>query len=350
MRSRQTRSKGRGGCKVDLIKQTTHLPATIEELNTFILIGKEKLKAHQAKINAIKKVGMAKSAWKVALQDGQDMGMAVIHAEAKLGQLLKPLANPTSSRRGTRQLPEGINKKTSHRAQTIFDNPDAIEGVRCAAVITNSLPTSDKVYKLAKEKERMSRVDEEKTKRLNELSDIEIRKGDFKDVLDDVYNIDAIITDPPYPKEYIQCFSELSKYASEHLKEDGFCIAYSGQYNLPEVIARMSEHLTYVWTFCLYHVGKKQLVNGVNIMCGWKPVLVFSRGRKKMRYSAYDVLISEASEKHSHEWQQSESGVAGLIEIFTEPGQLVVDPFAGSGTFPKVAHDMGRNAIGAQDE
>jgi hypothetical protein len=244
-----------------------------------------------------------------------------------------------------------ISKGKAQRWQTIAAIPeDRFEEIITAGKEGENELTTLHVYKLAKEKERMSRVDEEKTKRIDNLSDVEIRRGDFKDVLADIYDIDAIITDPPYPKEYIKCFSELSKYASEHLKEDGFCIAYSGQYNLPEVISRMSEHLTYVWTFCLYHVGKKQLVNGVNIMCGWKPVLVFSRGRKKMRYSAYDVLISEASEKHSHEWQQSESGVAGLIEIFTEPGQLVVDPFAGSGTFPKVAHDMGRNAIGAEIE
>ena len=198
--------------------------------------------------------------------------------------------------------------------------------------------------------EKEIRMATEKNKRVNEILNVEIRKGSFVDILSDVYDIDAIITDPPYPKEYLNCFSQLSKYASEHLKEDGWCIVYSGQYHLPDVITRLSEHLTYVWTFCLYHVGKKQIVNSVNIMCGWKPVLIFSRGRKKMRYSAYDVLISEAMEKHSHEWQQSESGVAGLIEIFTEPGQLVADPFAGSGTFIKVANDMGRNAVGAEIE
>ena len=139
-------------------------------------------------------------------------------------------------------------------------------------------------------------------------------------------------------------------YASTHLKDDGFIAVYSGQYHLPEVINRLSEHLTYVWTFCLYHVGKKQLVNGVNIMCGWKPVLIFSKGKKKMRFSAYDILVSEAMEKSNHEWQQSESGVKSLIEIFSEPGQLVVDPFSGSGTFLKVAQEMGRQAIGAEIE
>jgi len=196
--------------------------------------------------------------------------------------------------------------------------------------------------------EKEQRLKDEQAKRLQEINGIEIREGDFKEVLEDVPVIDAIITDPPYPQEYIECFSDLSLFASNHLKENGFCVVYSGQYHLPEVIARLGEHLTYVWTFCLYHVGKKQLVNGVNIMCGWKPVLIFSKGRKQMRFSAYDVLVSEQMEKFGHEWQQSESGVVNLVEIFTEPGELIVDPFAGSGTFLKVANEMGRNTIGAE--
>ena len=192
------------------------------------------------------------------------------------------------------------------------------------------------------------RIKEENESRNRAISNIEIRKGDFKKVLKDLKDVDVIITDPPYPKEYLDCFSDLGRFAKEKLKEDGFLIVYSGQYHLPEVIKRLEEHLTYVWTFCLYHVGKKQLVNGVNIMCGWKPVLIFSKGKKKMRFAAYDVLVSEKREKSSHEWQQSESGVKQLVEIFSRPGELVVDPFAGSGTFLKVAKDLGRKAIGAE--
>ncbi len=197
---------------------------------------------------------------------------------------------------------------------------------------------------LAKE----DRILEESELRKKDIKDIEIRKGDFKKVLADVYNIDAIITDPPYPKEYINCFSELSLYAKEHLKDGGFCVVYSGQFHIPEVIKRLSENLTYVWTFCLYHSGKTQLVNGVNIMCGWKPIFVFSKGNKKMRFTASDIVVSEKMEKASHKWQQSESGVKNLIEIFTKPTDLIVDPFAGSGTFLKVANELKRNAIGAE--
>jgi hypothetical protein len=232
--------------------------------------------------------------------------------------------------------------------KTKEENPELYQKAKEKIKKSDEVLNAKSLYKELKKQEKEIKISEEKNKRFDDIKGIDLRHGDFKEVLKDVYDIDAIITDPPYPLEFIDCYSELSKYASEHLKDGGFCVAYSGQYNLPEVIKRMSEHLIYVWTFCLYHKGKKQLVNGVNIMCGWKPILVFSKGNKKMRFSAYDVVISEDSEKFSHEWQQSESGVSKLLEIFSEPGQLIVDPFAGGATFLKVANEMNRNCIGAE--
>jgi len=243
----------------------------------------------------------------------------------------------------------GVTKNESSRLQKIADIPDKkFEAILLEAEIETKKITNNMLVKIAKEGEKDIRKEKDAKARGKQIADIDIRRGDFKKVLSDVYDIDAIITDPPYPAEYLDCFSDLSLYASEHLKKSGWLVVYSGQYNLPEVIKRLSEHMTYVWTFCLYHVGKKQLVNGVNIMCGWKPVLVFSKGQKKMRFSVYDVIESEQREKHSHDWQQSESGVFRLVEAFSEPGHLVVDPFSGAGTFCKVAIENGRRAIGAE--
>lgn len=239
-----------------------------------------------------------------------------------------------------------LTRSESSRLQKIADIPEEkFENILQEAEIETKKITNNMLVKIGK---AASSKERQKNERGEAIADLDIRKGDFKKVLADVKDIDAIITDPPYPKEYIECFSELALYAKEHLKKDGFIAVYSGQYHLPEVIRRLSEHLTYVWTFCLYHIGQKQLVNGVNIMCGWKPVLIFSRGCKKMRFSAYDVLTSEQREKHSHEWQQSESGAKPLIEIFSKPGELIVDPFAGSGSFGVVANEMGRRFIGAE--
>ena len=119
---------------MDIATTVSKLPATIEGLNEFILIGKEKIKAHQAKIRAINAVGMAESARKAALADAQDVATAVIYAEARLGELLKGIPrNIESSGRGTIEtkpsLPPGINKRTSHQAQTIAANPEKVERI-----------------------------------------------------------------------------------------------------------------------------------------------------------------------------------------------------------------------------
>ena len=338
----------------EIILKEQYLPDTLEELHKFLIVGEARLINIRNTIKTVDEVGESKEIRDNLILEGQRTGKAVLYAEAKFGDLL---SNHTSrggsmdGRRGSKpSLPEGITHKQSHIAQKIAENLPIIEEVIKDAEQYEDIPTKFEVLRRIKNKEKDDRILEERKKRSDIITGFEIRKGDFKKVLNDLYDIDAIITDPPYPKEFIQCFSDLSLFAKEHLKEDGWLVVYSGQYNLPEVINRLSEHMTYVWTFCLYHVGKKQLVNGVNIMCGWKPVLIFSKGKKKMRFSAYDVLISEQMEKHSHEWQQSESGVMQLIEIFTEPNELVVDPFSGSGTFLKCATDAGRRGIGAEIE
>ena len=180
--------------------------------------------------------------------------------------------------------------------------------------------------------------------------DIDFRLGDFEEVFADLPDgsVDCIITDPPYPKEFIECWSKLSRFAKRVLKPNGFCIAYSGQMNLPEVMDKMRENLDYYWTFAVYHEGQTQIVNGVNLMCRWKPVLIFQNGKKKIQNTFQDYFISESREKDGHDWQQSKSGVAYLIEMFTNEGDLICEPFAGSGTTMIVAKEKNRNVIGAE--
>lgn len=341
--------------KQGIIKINRNLPPniSISDLSKFILILPEKLKSVKAEISAIKKLKLSKDVYSQKMEEARILSGVTLDAFVKMGEFIKeiPKDNPNKERiagRGHSLAEMGITQKTSDQCQQIADHKDIVERVKAEAQDNDDLPTRTEVLRQIKEKAKEVRISSEKKDRTKIVSGIEIRKGDFKKVLADVYDIDAIITDPPYPFEFIDCFSELSLFAKEHLKKDGFIAVYSGQYHLPEVIKRLSEHLTYVWTFCLSHSDKKQIVNGVNIMCGWKPVLIFSNGRKKMRYPAFDVLLSGQREKSSHEWQQSESGMYPLIDIFTKPGELVVDPFAGSGTFGKVATENGRRFIGAE--
>jgi len=333
----------------NLIKQEKYLPVKLSDLVKFILVGREKLVSVRAQMRAIDKLDLAAGVREQKKEEATILAGALLDAEARIGELIKNIPNKKATAgEGRCSLPKGITHKQSSQFQTMSDHPEVIEQVKAEAVENDDLPTRTEVLRKIKENEKIKRINEEKNNRIKKVSDIEIRKGDFKIVLDDITNIDAIITDPPYPHEFINCFSELSLFAKGHLKKGGFIAVYSGQFHLPEVIKRLSEHLTYVWTFCLYHSGKKQLVNNVNIMCGWKPVLIFSNGNKKMRFSAYDVLISEQREKSSHKWQQNKNAVKSLIGIFSKPGELIVDPFCGSGTFGLAANELGRKFIGAE--
>lgn len=142
---------------VQIEKSKSYLPATIEGLNTFILIGKEKLNAHKAKIRAIDKTGMAVQAREAALEDAQDMADILLDAEMKMGEILEAIPDKeASSAKGTRTLPDNVTKKQSHQAQTLSQHRDIVEKVKAEARDNGEIPTANRVYKIIKDKPHVS--------------------------------------------------------------------------------------------------------------------------------------------------------------------------------------------------
>lgn len=180
-----------------------------------------------------------------------------------------------------------------------------------------------------------------------------IRRGDFREVLCDVSDVDAIITDPPYGTKYLDLWDDLGTFASEKLKPDGLLIAYSGQLNLPQVYASLSKHLVHWWTLAVVHQGggnltplaepKRKVINK------WKPVLVFMKqGGAGFEEDFMDLVPSEKPDKHEHNWAQSLQESIWLVNQFTTKGCLVVDPMAGSGTVGHACDLAERKFVGAE--
>ena len=222
-----------------------------------------------------------------------------------------------------------------------------------AKLATGEVSINAAYQEIKKEEKKEKRIQErQKLAEEGAKKEIEIdfRLGDFEEVFADLPDgsVDCIITDPPYPYEFIEVWTKLSRFAKRVLKPNGFCVAYSGQMYLPEVMQRMSENLDYYWTFAVYHEGQTQIVNGINLMCRWKPVLIFQNGKKKIENTFQDYFISEKREKNGHDWQQSKSGVAYLIEMFTKPMDTILDPFAGSGTTVIAATEKKRKVLAAE--
>ena len=291
----------------------------------------------------------------------REASMLKLRAERRAGELLAVrdkapsgwAAHNLKSEGRTSSVPsyedEKIDKRVAARCQKIASIPE--ERFEEFLSVADEITTAG-VVKIAKEIDRFAELSDKADRGKKIRLDIDFRLGDFRKVFDDLSDdsVDLILTDPPYPKDFIDVWSGLSEFAARVLKPSAFCIAYSGQANLPEVIKRMGEHLVYYWTFCLYHQGSTQIVNGVNVMCRWKPVLLYQKPpRKKIPNTMQDYIISEGvQEKDDHEWQQTESGVGKLIELFSNPGDTVLDTFAGSGTTLKCAMDAGRKPIGCE--
>jgi site-specific DNA-methyltransferase (adenine-specific) len=142
---------------------------------------------------------------------------------------------------------------------------------------------------------------------------------------------DFIITDPPYPKEFLPLWEVLAERANEWLKDGGLLIAMSGQSYLDEIYAIMSKHMDYYWTATYLTPGQPTPLRQVNVNSTWKPLLIYSKGKYKGKIFG-DVFVSPGNDKENHKWGQSEGGMFDIISKICLPGQYILDPFCGAGT------------------
>lgn len=164
--------------------------------------------------------------------------------------------------------------------------------------------------------------------------------------------VDAIITDPPYPREFLPVYTDLAEFAARALKPGGSLVCMVGQSYLPEILERLAQHLQYRWTVAyLTPGGQATQLWQRKVNTFWKPLLWFTNGDYDGDWIG-DVTRSEVNDndKRHHHWGQSESGMADIIRRFTVPGDLIVDPFLGGGTTGQVALDLARRFIGADTD
>jgi DNA modification methylase len=88
-------------------------------------------------------------------------------------------------------------------------------------------------------------------------------------------------------------------------------------------------------------------LNGWNI---WEPVLVYGKHPRPVGHDAWLVPIQTQPEADGHPCPKFLPFWRRLVLAFTNPGDLLLDPFLGSGTTLRAAKDVGRHAIGIEIE
>jgi ParB-like chromosome segregation protein Spo0J len=159
--------------------------------------------------------------------------------------------------------------------------------------------------------------------------------ADLSDAEVELESLDWIITDPPYDAEAVELYRKLGAFAARALKADGGLIVMTGQAYLADFVSAISSGgggaLHYRWACAYLTLGASRAVHRRSVNCGWKPLLWFVKGAYQGPI-VFDVFRSERAEKADHDWQQSVSGMRQIISRFIQPGEVVGDPFLGSGT------------------
>ena len=253
----------------------------------------------------------------------------------------------------------GISYKESSQFQAIADIPEEeFETEIAKTKNTQKELTTRQLLKLAKEIERKKADEEARLKAadmiLSQTDLCQLITGDFWEECEKLAgeSIDVIITDPPYPKEFLNCYGALAEQAARLLKPGGSLLAMCGQSYLPDILNLMFPHLSYQWVLSyLTPGGQSPQIWQRKVNTFWKPVLWFVKGEYTGKWHG-DVIKSDVNDndKRYHHWGQSESGIARLVEDYSLPGNLILDPFCGGGTTGYVAKILNRRFIGIDQD
>jgi site-specific DNA-methyltransferase (adenine-specific) len=259
----------------------------------------------------------------------------------KLTQLIEEAIDEPrkkSSGEATQQAAQmvGTNRQYVNDAKRLRDEaPELLERVRSGELTIPQAKIKQQIAKMVAAREDRAKVGEQMSKQTNRF---QLFNAPCRDALSlPRESVDWIITDPPYPREFLGVYDDLAEIAAHVLKPGGSLLCMIGQSYLPQVVRSLEAHLTYHWTLAyLTQGGKASQLFDRSVNSFWKPVLWFTKG-DYARHWIGDVTKSDAMEKQDHRWQQSASGMLDLMRRFVKPGDSVMDPFLGSGTTGVVA-------------
>ena len=188
--------------------------------------------------------------------------------------------------------------------------------------------------------------------------------------------LDAIICDPPYPKEFAYVWKDLADFAAKALKPEGILCALSGSGTLDTAMEGLLTRKDALWFrqhIAYKQVGPPSLIHSHRIKSTTRCLLVFHRypeGYPKNdnswypfeEYSHLTDLIEfsgEASKENlvkDFAWAQSINGFREIIKELTtsarnpanEPANWhICDPFVGTGTTGVAALEANHFFVGA---
>lgn len=175
-------------------------------------------------------------------------------------------------------------------------------------------------------------------------------------------SIDLVVTDPPYlirykdqagrslanddnPDGVLPVFDEIARV----LKPNRYCISFYGW----STIALFSQSWLKAGFRIVGHLvwPKNYASRSGHVQYSHEAAYLLAKGRPEYpQYPLRDVQQWEYSGNKMHPTEKAVSIIAPLIKAYSRPGDLVLDPFAGSGTTAVASALSGRSYIGIELE
>jgi DNA modification methylase len=180
-----------------------------------------------------------------------------------------------------------------------------------------------------------------------------IYNADYRDIIATMH-ADVVITDPPYGVD----FQYEGDYADDPDTYESVVLDHFGELLDVAPLVLVTPGLANMWKFpqprwaiCWAKPGstRRSKLRGFNT---WEPVLVYGDIKRPV-YQDLVTLPTAANlgrggETGNHPCPKPYKLLTWLIEQFTDPGDVVFDPFMGSGTTIKAAAHTGRKAVGIE--
>lgn len=364
----------------ELSVTTANLPANLEDLSQFVLVGREQLVAVRAAIRAIDKVGVAQEVRKQKLKEGQEIGEAVLDAEVRIGELMREVPKASGGDRRSENFKNntdvnfekqkkqvisdmGFTPMQVSRFETLAAHPEIVAQAKAEAKENDDIVTRSLVLSMVKAQKKADEIEQARTDIENQQKE---RGGAVLHIGDGIgFNpiekYDLLLTDPPYSTDV----PDISEFANRWLypalagvKDTGFAYVFIGAY--PNELQAYLEAIkpsnvtleqVLIWTYkntlgqnpkgrykqnyqsCLFFRG----VNAPDLNC---PLT-------SEQWAVQEINAPDGRQgDRYHAWQKPMEIAERFIRHSTKPGMTVFDPFACTGTFLLAAAKLGRKAYG----
>jgi len=219
--------------------------------------------------------------------------------------------------------------------------------------------------------------------------------GDCREVLPMIESVDHLITDPPYSADvYLRASAICTKTGSGTPKRMGLSeqkrrggalqkmangdigvmdealMTHIGEYAADHVkrwaIVFSDVESCHLWRKALMHCGLRYVRTGSWIKTGYMPqmsgdrpavgfepcTIVHAQGPMRWNGGGHAALWSygtaKGADRPDHPCPKPDALMCELVQQFSDPGDTILDPFAGSGTTLFAAKRLGRQAIGIE--